>query len=154
MTPDRPYSYAAIGLPRMQRAPLSLLLSLHLYTIMSHCCMLLTSLLPRSLCVSSSGRFPWIMVWPAAVVLAVSPCCDYTSSFIPPHHRCFVDLVALFCTCDIYCMSVRPGRWIPPLWLSLRFLPVFFPCKRVFWVVVPYPERGSKDRGCHTLYRL
>ena len=32
----------------------------------------------------------------------------------------------LFCTRDIYCMSVRPGRGIPPLRLFLRCLPSFF----------------------------
>ena len=39
---------------------------------------------------------------------------------------CKLWFVALFCTRDIYCMSVRPGRGIPPLWLFLRFLPLFF----------------------------
>lgn len=36
--------------------------------------------------------------------------------------------VRLFCTHDIYPMSVRPGRGIPPLLVVLRFLP-FFPLK-------------------------
>ena len=69
------------------------------------------------------------------------------------------DYVVLFCTFDIYCMSVRPGRGIPPLWLFLRFLPFlfFFPVKRFFFSiceVFPHSDRGSKDRGCRSLYRL
>ena len=27
----------------------------------------------------------------------------------------------LFCTCNIFCMSVHPGRGIPPLWVFLKF---------------------------------
>ena len=38
------------------------------------------------------------------------------------------DFVVLFCACSIYCMSVCPGRGIPPLWL-------FFPTiKSVFFL--------------------
>ena len=33
----------------------------------------------------------------------------------------FVNCVAVFWTCNIYCVSVRPGRGIPPLLLVLRF---------------------------------
>ena len=40
--------------------------------------------------------------------------------------------VVLFCTCNIYRMSVRLRRGDPPLWLFLRFL--FFPVKRVFFL--------------------
>ena len=37
-------------------------------------------------------------------------------------------------TCYIYCMSVHPGRGIPPLWLFLRFPPSFFtPLFKVFF---------------------
>ena len=39
---------------------------------------------------------------------------------------CKLWFFALFCTPDINCMSVHPGRGIPPLWLFLRFLPLFF----------------------------
>ena len=47
---------------------------------------------------------------------------------------CKLWFFALFCTCDICCMSVCPGRGIPPLWLFLRFLPSFFyPVKRVIF---------------------
>ena len=46
---------------------------------------------------------------------------------------CKLWFVALFCTRDIYCTSVCPGRGIPTLWLFLRFLLLFFyPVKRVF----------------------
>ncbi len=38
----------------------------------------------------------------------------------------------LFCTHKIYCMTVRPGRGIPPLLLFLRFLLSFFPVKGFF----------------------
>ena len=41
--------------------------------------------------------------------------------------------VVLVCTCDIYCMSVCPGRGISPLWLILRFLPSIY-----FWVSFQY----------------
>ena len=67
---------------------------------------------------------------------------------------CKLWFVALFCTRDIYCMSVHPGRGIPPLWLFLRFPPLFFlfcffyPVKRVFFPltceVFPHSNRGSK----------
>ena len=36
------------------------------------------------------------------------------------------DFVVLFCTCDLYCMSVRPGSGILLLWLCLKFLASFF----------------------------
>lgn len=37
-------------------------------------------------------------------------------------------MVLLICsvTREIYCMSVRPGKGILPLWLLLRFLPFLF----------------------------
>ena len=65
-------------------------------------------------------------------------------------------LYCSFCTRDIYCMSVLPGRGISPLWLFLMFLPLFFfsfyLVKRVFfspstWQVFPHSNEGSKDRG-------
>ena len=44
------------------------------------------------------------------------------------------DFVVLFCTCNIFCMSVRSGRGIPLLWLFLRFPPFLFPpVKRVIF---------------------
>ena len=49
---------------------------------------------------------------------------------------CKMWFVALFCTCDSYFMSVCPERRIPPLWLFLRFLPLFFyPVKRIFFSI-------------------
>ena len=55
-------------------------------------------------------------------------------------------------TLDIYCTSVRPGRGIPHMWLSLRFLLSFYLLKGFFssfslllWRV--------KGRGCHTLLK-
>ena len=46
------------------------------------------------------------------------------------------DFVVLFCTCNIYGMSVNPAGGILPLWLFLRFLPpsllFFFPVKSFF----------------------
>lgn len=62
-------------------------------------------------------------------------CGTYVYTFIICNHllNCvYCDFVDLLCTCDIYCTSVRPGRGIPPLRLFLRFLPLFFPVKRVF----------------------
>ena len=47
---------------------------------------------------------------------------------------CKLWIVAIFCTHNIYCMSVCPGRVIPTLWLFLRFLPfVFFLLKGFFF---------------------
>ena len=46
---------------------------------------------------------------------------------------CKSDFVVLFCTWNIYCMLVRPGREIPPLWLFPWFLPSTHPpTERVF----------------------
>ncbi len=45
-------------------------------------------------------------------------------------------IIDLFCTLDIYCMSVRPERGIPPLLLLLRFLPFFVPVKGFFIIRV------------------
>ena len=42
------------------------------------------------------------------------------------------DSVGICPTLDIYCTSVRPGRGIPHMWLSLRFLRSFYPVKRGF----------------------
>lgn len=49
---------------------------------------------------------------------------------------------------DICCTSVHPGRGIPPLLLSIRFLPLF--CFRGVGAFTPFPVRmrGSWDRGC------
>ena len=52
-----------------------------------------------------------------------------------------------FCTSNIYCMSVCPGRGILPLWLFLRFLPSFLPCFSIKFVLTriegPKPECSS-----------
>ncbi len=68
------------------------------------------------------------------------------SSWIHSLHLCFIIyifvtvivytvifFVDLFCTHDIYCKSVRPGRGIPPLLVLLRFLPFFFSLLKVLW---------------------
>ena len=72
--------------------------------------------------------------------------------------------VVLVCTCDIYCMSVCPGRGISPLWLILRFLPsIYFwvkkkkkqkKCLFSIWQVFPHSNRGPNNRRCCPLYRL
>ena len=46
-------------------------------------------------------------------------------------------LIMFSFTLDIYCTSVRPGRGIPHMWLSLRFLLSFYLLKG-FLVVFPY----------------
>ena len=55
-------------------------------------------------------------------------------------------------TLDIYCTSVRPGRGIPHMWLSLRFLLSFYLLKGFFssfsWLLL-----RVKGRGCHTLLK-
>ena len=61
-------------------------------------------------------------------------------------------LIMFSFTLDIYCTSVRPGRGIPHMWLSLRFLLSFYLLKGFFssfsllWLRV-------KGRGCHTLLK-
>ena len=47
-------------------------------------------------------------------------------------------------TLDIYCTSVNPGRRIPHMWLSLRFLLSFYPFKSFFLVVFPYSCWGLR----------
>ena len=55
-------------------------------------------------------------------------------------------------TLDIYCTSVRPGRGIPHMWLSLRVLLSFYLLKGFFsslsWLLL-----RVKGRGCHTLLK-
>ena len=53
-------------------------------------------------------------------------------------------------TLDIYCTSVHPGRGIPPMWLSLRFLLSFYP---VFFCSFSLLLLRVKGRGCHTLLK-
>ena len=53
-------------------------------------------------------------------------------------------------TLDIYCTSVRPGRGIPHMWLSLRFLLSFYPVKRFF---SSFSLLLCLGRGCHTLLK-
>ena len=55
-------------------------------------------------------------------------------------------------TLDIYCTSVRPGRGIPHMWLSLRFLRSFYPVKSVFCSFSLLLLR-VKGRGCHTMLK-
>ena len=55
-------------------------------------------------------------------------------------------------TLDIYCTSVRPGRGIPHMWLSLRFIRSFYPVKRVFSSFSLLLLR-VKGRGCQTLLK-
>ena len=55
-------------------------------------------------------------------------------------------------TLDIYCTSVRPGREIPHMWLSLRFLLSFYLLKGFFSSFSLLLLR-VKGRGCHTLLK-
>ena len=55
-------------------------------------------------------------------------------------------------TLDIYCTSVRPGRGIPHMWLSLRFLLSFYLLKGFFSSFSLLLLR-VKVRGCHTLLK-
>ena len=55
-------------------------------------------------------------------------------------------------TRGIYCTSVCPGRRIPHMWLSLRFLPSFYPVKR-FFCSFYFLLLRVKGRGCHTLLK-
>ena len=56
------------------------------------------------------------------------------------------------CALDIYCTSVRPGRGIPHMWLSLRFLLSFYLLKGFFSSFSLLLLR-VKGRGCHTLLK-
>ena len=56
-------------------------------------------------------------------------------------------------TLDIYCTSVHPGRGIPHMWLSLRFLLSFYPVKSLFFCSFPLLLLRVKGRGCHTLLK-
>ena len=53
---------------------------------------------------------------------------------------------------DIYCTSVRPGRGIPHMWLSLRFLLSFYLLKG-FFSSFSFLLLRVKGRGCHTLLK-
>ena len=55
-------------------------------------------------------------------------------------------------TLDIYCTSVRPGRGIPHMWLSLRFLLSFYLLKG-FFSSFSFLLLRVKGRGCHTLLK-
>ena len=63
-------------------------------------------------------------------------------------------LLSSIFTHNSYCTSVRPGRGIPPLLLSLRFLTFPPHWLWVFMGVFPYVVRGFKNRGCCMLYTL
>ena len=56
-------------------------------------------------------------------------------------------------TRGISCTSVRPGRGIPHMWLSLRFLLSFYPVKRVLSCSFSLLLLRAKGRGCHTLLK-
>ena len=64
----------------------------------------------------------------------------------------FIFLMFSF-TLDIYCTSVRPGRGIPHMWLSLRFLLSFYPVKRLFFFLFSLLLLRVKGRGYHTLFK-
>ena len=104
--------------------------------------------------VDYSGIRWWIMI----MVAAGLPDISYSSSDTRPLLtiiRQFIDLQLFFkmftpitaaktlilimfsFTLDIYCTSVHPGRGIPHMWLSLRFLLSFYLLKG-FLVVFPY----------------
>ena len=61
-------------------------------------------------------------------------------------------LIMFSFTLDIYCTSVRPGRGIPHMWLSLRFLLSFYLLKGFFFSFSLLLLR-VKGRGCHTLFK-
>ena len=71
----------------------------------------------------------------------------------PTRHR-NVEIIIMFgdVTLDIYCTSVRPGRGIPHMWLSLRFLLSFYLLKGFFSSFSLLLLR-VKGRGCHTLLK-
>ena len=61
-------------------------------------------------------------------------------------------LIMFSITRGIYCTSVRPGRGIPHMWLSLRFLLSFYLLKGFFSSFSLLLLR-VKGRGCHTLLK-
>ena len=61
-------------------------------------------------------------------------------------------LIMFSFTLDIYCTSARPGRGIPHMWLSLRFLLSFYLFKGFFRSFSLLLLR-VKGRGCHTLLK-
>ena len=61
-------------------------------------------------------------------------------------------LIMFSFTLDIYCTSVRPGRGIPHMWLSLRFLLSFYLLKG-FFSSFSFLLLRVKGRGCHTLLK-
>ena len=56
-------------------------------------------------------------------------------------------------TLDIYCTSVRPGRGIPHMWLSLRFLLSFYLLKGFFSSFSLLLLRVKGRGWCHTLLK-
>ena len=59
------------------------------------------------------------------------------------------DFVVLVSTFEMYCLSVHPGRGIPPMWLFPRFHPSFFLHVTFFfslsiWHVFSYSKRGQR----------
>ena len=62
-------------------------------------------------------------------------------------------LIMFSFTLDIYCTFVHPGRGIPHMWLSLRFLLSFYPVKRFFFSSFSLLLLRVKGRGCHTLLK-
>ena len=61
-------------------------------------------------------------------------------------------LIMFSFTLDTYCTSVRPGRGIPHMWLSLRFLLSFYLLKGFFSSFSLLLLR-VKGRGCHSLLK-
>ena len=61
-------------------------------------------------------------------------------------------LIMFSFTLDIYCTSVHPGRGIPHMWLSLRFLLSFYLLKG-FFSSFSFLLLRVKGRGCHTLLK-
>ena len=57
------------------------------------------------------------------------------------------DFVVLFYLCNIYCVSVDPGRGIPPLWLFLRVLPSLTLLKVNFFLFSLYGRYFLTRRG-------
>ena len=72
--------------------------------------------------------------------------------FSPINAAKFLILIMFSFTLDIYCTSVRPGRGIPHMWLSLRFLLSFYLLKGFFSSFSLLLLR-VKGRGCHTLLK-
>ena len=93
-----------------------------------------------------SSRSPWWREGHVGQQHLAMPRPDQSYSWIHTYYiyninsiRYNFNFAALVCTCDTYCMSVSPGRGIPPLWIFLRFPPSFFPpLFKVFFFLSQY----------------